>query len=87
MSAKEEEELVNKVLKDSVLEYERNYWDGLDVLMALSVVGGVAIPGREDTVVLESPATPWDSALVGSLGARRPRCPARRSWCLPRSLG
>ena len=57
MSA-EEEELVNRVLEDSILDYERNQWDGLDVQIALSPAGDVVIPKPGEGFILEPSVTP-----------------------------
>ena len=57
MSA-EEEELVNRVLEDSILDYERNQLDGLDVQIALSPAGDVVIPKPGEGFILEPSVTP-----------------------------
>ena len=56
---------MKKVLEDSVLEYERSQWEGLDVQLAMSTASDVAVPEPEDGVVLEPPPTIWDLVLVG----------------------
>lgn len=65
LSAEEEDELIKKVITDSKLEYKRSQWDGLEVQLALSAAGDVAVPEPNDGVVLELPAVPWDAALEG----------------------
>ncbi|KAE8780903.1 ADP-ribosylation factor-related protein 1 [Hordeum vulgare] len=67
MTAQEEDRLMHRVMKDSMITHDERQWPGLEDAMALSAAGDVAIPElmEAEEVMEDAPVAAFHPDLVG----------------------